>query len=135
MFTFKVSPKFGEIDGLGHINNTVLPGWFENARNPLYRFFNPDFDFTKWNLILAHFEFDFIGQMFFHSDVEIKTWISKIGRSSYEVYQEAWQNGTACVKGKTVIVYYDFDKQKSAPIPPEQKEMLKQHLVPVEILI
>lgn len=133
MYLLTISPKFGDIDGLGHVNNTVIPGWFEHARNEVYRCFNPKFDFSNWNLILARFEVDFIQQMYFNSDVTIHTYISRIGRSSFEVYQEAWQNDNLCVKGKTVLVHFDFKTQKSAPIPAQIKALLELHFVDSEI--
>lgn len=128
MLTLSVTPRFGDIDALGHVNNTIIPIWFEQARNPIFRYFNPDFTFEKWNLILARIEVDFIAQIFFSFDVEIRTWISRVGRSSFEVYQEAWQNDKLCAKGKTVLVHFDFQIQKSVEIPHEIKEMLNEHL-------
>jgi acyl-CoA thioester hydrolase len=129
MYSLSITPKFADIDGLGHVNNTVLPGWFEQARNQIYRYFNPDFDFKNWNLILARYEIDFVSQLFYDQDVEIKTWISHIGRSSFEVYQEAWQNDSLATIGKTVLVHFDFKAQKSAKIPPEILEQMNEHLI------
>jgi acyl-CoA thioester hydrolase len=63
MFSLKITPKFGDIDGLGHVNNTVMPGWFELARNPIYGFFNPTYKLEGWNLILAHYDIDFVSQL------------------------------------------------------------------------
>jgi acyl-CoA thioester hydrolase len=39
MFRMTVTPRFYETDALGHINNTVMAGWFEAAREPVFRFF------------------------------------------------------------------------------------------------
>lgn len=128
MYSLIVTPKFSDIDGLGHVNNTVMPEWFELARNPIYRMFNPNFDFKSWNLILARFEVDFTSQIFFHEDVEIQTWIQKIGNSSFEVYQEAGQGSKIGAKGKTVLIYYDFKLKKSIPISEPIREMLNGHL-------
>ncbi len=127
MLELFITPRFGDIDGLRHVNNTCVPGWFEQARNPLYQIFNPDLNFETWNLILVRIEVDYISQMYYHKDVQIKTFISRIGRSSFEVYQEGWQNESLCVKGKAVIVYFDFKTQKSIAIPDPFKELLGVH--------
>jgi acyl-CoA thioester hydrolase len=129
MFTYTTTPRFGDIDGLQHVNNNVVPTWFETARNPLFRFFNPNLDLKTWNLILVRFEIDFLNQMYYGSDVEIRSYISRIGRSSFEIYQEAWQNGKLGAKGNVVIVHFDFAAQKSIPIPEDVKAELKQHLL------
>lgn len=132
MYLYSITPRFGDIDGLGHVNNTIMPGWFEQARNEIYRLFNPEFDFSNWNLILARLEVDFIAQLFFSSDVEIRTYISRVGRSSFEVYQEAWQTGRFCASGKTVLVHFDFTEQKSKEIPKELRTKLEEHFMPEE---
>lgn len=132
MFSTIVSPRFGDIDGLGHINNTVLPVWFEIGRNPIFRLFSPDLNLSPevWHLILVRTEFDFLRQMYFRSDVEIRTFIAKIGNSSFTVGHEAWQEGELKVKGKAVLVYYDFKLQKAMPLPDPIRETLKVHMYP-----
>ncbi len=129
MIEMIITPKFGDIDGLGHVNNTIMPQWFEHARNDVYGFFNPEFSFKTWNLILARFEIDFVSQLYYGKDVKIRTWVSKIGNSSLEVYQECWQNNKLSTRGKTVLVHFDFKTQKSAPIPTEARKQLEEHLL------
>lgn len=132
MFSTIVSPRFGDIDGLGHVNNTVLPVWFEIGRNPIFRLFSPDLDLSPdvWHLILVRTEFDFLRQMYFRSDVEIRTYITKIGNSSFTVGHEAWQEGEFKVRGQAVLVYYDFKLQKAIPLPDSIREILKEHMLP-----
>ncbi|MCC4771394.1 acyl-CoA thioesterase [Methanosarcina sp. DH2] len=132
MFSINVSPRFGDIDGLGHINNTVLPVWFETGRNSIFRLFSPDLDLSPdvWHLILVRTEFDFLRQMYFRSDVEIRTFITKIGNSSFTVGHEAWQEGELKVRGQAVLVYYDFKLQKALPLPDSIREILKRHIFP-----
>ncbi|GHV30486.1 thioesterase [Spirochaetia bacterium] len=134
MFTLTVTPRFGNIDGLGHINNTVLSEWFELARNPLFRIFSPDLHLAhdSWPLIMAHTDYDFVGQLFFQHDVEIRTCVSRIGNASFTLYHEAWQEGRLCTTGSAVIVHYDFINNKSMPIPADKRKILEGHLKPQE---
>jgi len=131
MFTTTVTPSFGDVDGLGHINNTVLARWFEMARNPIFRIFEPDLNLSHdvWRLIMAHTEFDFVGELFFEFDVELRTYIEKIGTKSFTVYQEAWQEGRLCVQGKAVIVHYNFKEGITTPIPDDKKTKLAEHMI------
>jgi acyl-CoA thioester hydrolase len=117
------------MDILGHINNTVPAVWFELARNPLFKIFDPEMRLSKetFSLIMAHTEYDFVSQLYFHFEVEIRSWISRIGTKSFTVYQEAWQKGQLCVKGSSVIVHYDFNTEKSTPIPEDKKKLLAEH--------
>lgn len=134
MFIDYVTPRFGNIDGLRHVNNTVVADWFEMGRNGIFRFFTPDLELTyeKWKLIIVRAEFDFVSQMYYGTDVEIRTYILKIGNSSFTTGHEAWQDGELKSKGKSVIVHYDFIEKKSKPIPDEIREKLIEHLISEE---
>jgi acyl-CoA thioester hydrolase len=128
MYLEQITPRFGDIDGLRHVNNTVIPGWFEQARNPIYRIFNPEFVFESWNLILARYEIDFVRPLFISGDVSVRTWVSRIGSSSFQVSQEAVQAGALCTRGTTVLVHYDFVAARPVPIPAAIREHLQAHL-------
>lgn len=131
MFEMTISPRFGDMDGLRHINNCLVPVWFENARTPIFRIFNPSMrvDFDHWNLIMARIEADFLREMHWGEDVRIVTHVVKIGSSSFTVGQEAWQGGKLCAMGTAVHVHYDFSTGSSARIPGEIREKLEEHLV------
>lgn len=128
MFLYTITPRVADTDALGYINNTVLPCWFEEARTPLFRILNPTLDFAKWNIILAHLEIDFLKQIYFHSNVEIRTWVSRMGNSSFDLIQQLWQNGDLCASSKVVIVHFDFKAQKSVVICDAMREQLMAHM-------
>ena len=127
MYVEQITPRFGDIDGLRHVNNTVIPGWFEQARNPIYRIFNPGFAFESWNLILARYEIDFVRPLLIDGDVIVRTWVSRVGTSSFEVGQEAEQAGVLCTRGKTVLVHFDFKEARPVPIPESIRSLLREH--------
>lgn len=131
MFKISVTPRFGDIDGLRHVNNNVIGVWFEMGRTELFKIFSPNLslDYEDWKLILAHADYDFLDQIFFDGDVEIRTFITEIGNSSFKVAHEAWQNNKLKAKGSVALVYYDFINQKSMTIPDDIREKLNEHLV------
>ena len=128
MFTKMVTPRFGDVDGLRHINNTMVPVWFELGREPFFRYFNPDMRLESWNLIMAHIDVDFVSPMLLGSEIEIRTFVAKVGHTSFTVYQEAWQNGALGAKGNAVVVHYDFQNRKPLPIPDDIRARLQEHL-------
>ncbi|WP_404416280.1 acyl-CoA thioesterase [Marinospirillum sp.] len=130
MFTYILTPGFTDTDALGHINNTRLPVWFELARNDVFRLFTPDLDPKKWALILARIELDFVGELFYGTEVEIRTYIDRIGKSSFTVGQEAWQGGTLGAKGQAILVHYSFTEKASQPLEGELRKSLEAHLRP-----
>ncbi|MDD1764340.1 MAG: acyl-CoA thioesterase [Methanobacteriaceae archaeon] len=134
MFTTTVTPRFGDTDGLQHINNVALVEWFEVGRNPIFRIFTPDLDlsYEKWKLILVRTEFDYIGQMYYGEDVKITSFITEIGNTSFTIGHEAWQDGELKARGKAVIVHYDFHRERSLPIPDSIRKKLEKHLISEE---
>jgi len=128
MFTYQVEPRFSETDALGHINNTVVPVWFEQGRTPIFQLFNPDLALDKWNLILKKMEVDFVAQIYLYSPVEIRTSLSAVGNTSMTIHQEVWQKDQLVAQGDCVMVHFDYEQQAKAPIPREVKEKLLQHL-------
>ena len=129
-----VTPRFGDVDGLKHVNNNVVGEWFELSREDIYRIFTPDLDLSleKWRLILVRNETDFLSQIFFGQDVEIRTYVLKIGNSSFTLGNEVWQNGELKAKGKSILVHYDFIEEKSKRIPDEIRAKLNELLLKEE---
>lgn len=128
MWSLTINPRFGETDALGHINNTVLPVWFEEARTPLFRLFTPDLDPQDWHLIIARIDVEFVGELFYGKEVEIRTYLSKLGNSSMTINHEAWQDGRLGARGSAVMVHFDHDEKKSVAIPESIREQLSHHL-------
>lgn len=134
MFTMTIQPRFAETDALGHINNTHLPVWFEQARTPLFELFVPDLDPQNWNLILAKVETEFLRELFYQSPVEIRTGVEKVGNSSFVAYQEIWQDNEKAAIGRSTLVHFDHQNKCSMPIPDYIREGLAAHLVSSEAL-
>ncbi|GHE22424.1 acyl-CoA thioesterase [Halomonas urumqiensis] len=129
MLTRTIEPAFYDTDALGHINNTRLPAWFELARNDIFRLFTPDLDPRKWQLIMARMEIDYHAELHYGSDIEIRTYLTRLGNSSFTVTQEAWQAGQMTNRGHTVMVQFDHQAKRSVPIEGELREALEAHLV------
>ncbi len=124
MYRLTIQPRFNETDALGHINNTVVAAWFEGCRDPLFRLFTPDLNPAQWHLILAKFSVEFHAELFYGEPVEIHSWVSRVGNSSFDVSQQAWQQGKLCASGMAVMVHYDFDSKQSAVLSEQLKAQL-----------
>lgn len=125
----KLLPRFKDTDALGHINNASITTWFEEGRQPIFRYFIPDLDPKKWNLIIARIEVDYLAQANYQGEITIKTAVEKIGNSSFQLYQEAFQEGTMIGKAKNFLVHFNYETQKSEAIPENIREELSKHLL------
>lgn len=131
MFSEVLQPRFSDTDALGHINNTVFAVWFEGARQGVFKIFTPELNLQQWPLIIASIKFDYHAQTQYGEEVEVRTYISRIGGSSFDVYQEAWQDGVKTVSGTAVMVQFDYVANTAKPLSVEQKRLLNQHLLSV----
>lgn len=125
MYTTIIEPRFGDADGMRHITNTALPLWFEQARNPVYRIFNPNLDLKRWNLVMARLEVEYKGELFYGRDIEVRTSVSRIGKSSFDVAQEAWQDGALRAAGTVVLVQIDPARRNPVPLSPDIRRALQ----------
>lgn len=129
MFHLELEPRFSDTDALGHISNTTLPVWFEQARTPVFRIFHPTLEAETWPLIIARLEIDLMAQSYWHIPVKIKTGIGRIGNSSFQVIQEAWQGDKQIARGVAVLIHFDYETEKALPIPEDIKARLAEHTV------
>ena len=130
MFSEEFNVRFYETDALAHVSNTVLVGWFESGREPIFKLFNPELDLQNWPLILASYKVDFLEQIFYGQQVQVKTYISRVGNSSFDVYQELWQQQKRCATGTTTLVHYDFKTKTAVAINTEIKAALLANSYP-----
>lgn len=127
MFKTTIEPRFSETDSLGHINHTVFPVWFNDARKDLFKLIHPSLTPKDWPVILAHINVDFFHQAHYETNVLINTGVTKIGTKSFTVVHEAWQQDTLIARGEAVMVWYDYQQQESGAIPEEIKSLLAKH--------
>lgn len=127
MFKTIIEPRFSETDSLGHINHTVFPVWFNDARKDIFKLINPSLVPENLPIILAHINVDFFHQTHYETDVIINTGITRIGTKSFTVVHEAWQHDVLVARGEAVMVWFDYEQQKSCAIPEDIKALLAEH--------
>lgn len=129
MYSMTTPLRFAETDALGHINNTVIPVWFEAAREPIFQIFNPEMNLATWNLIIAKIEVNYLAQIHYPGEIEVKTFISKLGNSSLNILQEVYQNTLKVASGECVMVKFDYEAKRSIAISEAERKALSLHLI------
>jgi len=127
MYSTMIEPRVSETDALGHINNTVIPVWLEASRHPIFKLFMPELSFQNWKLVVVHTTTNYTKEIFFGHEVEIKTSVKKIGKTSFQLNEEVWQNGSRCVDSIVTYVNFDLKNKRKEPIPPNIRIELEKH--------
>lgn len=130
MYTEDIKVRFYETDALGHVNNTVIPAWFETGRLPVFELFTEQGDPYEISLIVANLNVDFLRPVYFGHMVTLKTYIARIGSSSFDIGSEVWQQGELCAKGTSVLVNFDYKNQRSVAIAESIRHKLEQQTHP-----
>ena len=120
-----ITPRVSETDGVGHINNVFVPIWFEAGRRKIFSIFSPDLSFKKWKLALVNINVDYTDQLFLKDDVCIKTWIEKIGKTSFQIGEKIEQTGRICAKGTATYVNYNFRNKQPEKLSDNVKKSLE----------
>ena len=129
MFEIIVEAKFGDLDGLKHINNNKINEWFELGQNQIFKIFNPQLNLEddKWKIRLIKNQSQFINQTYYNKPIKIKTYIEEIGTDYFTTKDEAWQENTLTATGKSTFQHYDWIKEKPIKIPENIKKELEKH--------
>lgn len=129
MFERALTVRFGECDGLGHVNNGMYFTYFEDARIDIFRLFNPSLELSKWNLIVASAKGEFLKQVTYAETIRVFTWIGKIGNSSFTA-EHGIQNehGEWVARGQAVLLAFDYETNQPKALWPEIRDTLSTHL-------
>jgi len=132
MESYPVSLEFplpwGDMDALGHVNNVRYFGYFETARIAYFERLGLKvaLDSTQ-SPILASTSCDFLLPLTYPDRLRAEASIVKLGRTSatmeYRVVSLTHEKVAA--RGQGVIVWFDYQQQKSVPIPDDLRERIK----------
>src|SRR5579875_795780 len=128
----RIRVRFSDTDLNGHVNNAVYATYMEESRIAFVREVFPD---DRLSLVLASLHIDYRAQTHYpeHQWVVATTWLTRIGRSSFEFYCEIRsEEGVLLCEGTAVVVNFDFVAQTSQPLSDEVKARLSQYLVQKE---
>ena len=109
--------RWGDLDALNHVNNTLYFRYAEEARVQLFDQVGIALPSTRVG-VLAHASLDFLKPVLYPATVVVSLILTRIGRSSmdFDVLIECQgEPGIAYAKGKNVIVGTDSDSGKPSP--------------------
>lgn len=116
--------RFRDTDRFGHVNNAVFATYAESARVDFLYGLDP----APPGLILARLAIDFRRQLHLGQSVEMRTRVGRVGTSSIGLAQELHADGARAAEIESVVVVYDYDRERSLPVP----EGLRTALAPYQ---
>lgn len=129
MYSMVVPIRWGDMDAMGHVNNTLYLRYMETARIQMMGESGFPIRPKGVGFVIANVFCNFIRQLEYPGDVLVKCYVGAIGRSSFDLYHELLRTDgghTVYANGGATMVWIDIANQKSQPMP----DALRQWLAP-----
>lgn len=123
--------RFADIDVMGHVNNAVYLSYFEQARMGFFKeLVGAEWNWERDGILLARNEIDYLSPVLLNDRLRIVTQTERIGNTSltlvYEGFRKAHgaENEEPCVRGKSVLVCFDYHARSKKNVPEAWKTKL-----------
>mgnify|MGYP002786217240 FL=1 len=127
VYRMTIPIRWGDMDAMGHVNNTVYFRYLETIRIEWMQSIGCQPDPSGEGPVIVNAFCTFHKQLEYPGDVIATMYVSDAGRSSFESWctlSRADDPDTVYASGGATTVWVNFPLQKSAPIP----ALLRQHL-------
>jgi acyl-CoA thioester hydrolase len=128
-FYHPIEVRYGDLDPQGHVNNAKHLTYFEQARVAYMielGLFTKDQSFMKIGVIIADVHIAYFEPIYFGQNVKVGVHTVKFGTKSMTWEQNIIDadTGREFAKGEVIIVTYDYNQEKTIPVPQEWRERI-----------
>ena len=119
--------RWGDMDAMGHVNNTVYFRYLEVVRIDWFRSLGCQPGLDAQGPVIINAFCSFLRQLEYPGDVLARHYTGAVGRSTIDTYvtlQRSDQPGVVYATGGATVVWTDFKAQKSLPLPDRIRAML-----------
>lgn len=118
--TMTMPIRWGDMDAMGHVNNTVYFRYMEVIRIEWMHRIGAAPNPQGQGPVIVNAFCNFIRQLEYPGEVLAKHYIANPGRSSFDTFitlERSDQPGLTYAEGGALTVWTDFQAQKSMPLP------------------
>jgi acyl-CoA thioester hydrolase len=119
--------RWGDMDAMGHVNNAVYFRYLEQARVEWLSAIDCAPNPAGEGPVIVNAHCTFLRQLTYPGEIEVRTYLGAIGRSSFETIQEIRRTDdlkTLAAEGGAKGVWVNFLQGKSSPLSDEIKARL-----------
>lgn len=123
-----IEPRFRDTDAMGHVNNAVFVTYLEIARQEYWARFRSAGDYSNVPFVVARVEIDFQSPVKVGEVVRAYLRTRYVSRSSFSMVYALHDlaTGRPVAEAETILVTYDWDHERSMPVPEWVKLGLSQ---------
>ena len=124
--TERIAIRWGDMDAMGHVNNTVYFRYMEQARIGWFDALVPAAEAWKdTGIVIANASCNFKRALNYPGTVEVSLSIEPPGGSSVGTVYELKMDGTLYADGAAVVVFIGMKSQKPIRIPEGIRSLLQ----------
>lgn len=126
VFVSRIPIRWGDMDAMGHVNNTTFFRYLEQARIDWYGNLRRG-DKAGVETAVVHCWCSYRQPLYYPGDLEIRTYAGQPGRSSFKIVQEIRRTDdpdTVYAIGGSTVVWVDAITGKSTPLPHRMLELM-----------
>ena len=118
--------RWGDMDAMGHVNNTVYFRYMEQARIGWFDALVPEQEAWKsTGIVIVNASCNFKKPLNYPGTVEVKVFAGAPGGSSVPTYYELSVESQLYADGAATVVFVDAQKQKPLRIPDDIRQLLQ----------
>ena len=122
----RIAIRWGDMDAMGHVNNTVYFRYMEQARISWFDALVPqDEAWRSTGIVVASTSCNFKRPLNYPGIVEVRVLVGAPGGSSVPTFYELVVRDQLYADGAATVVFIDMEKQKPIRIPPKIREALQ----------
>ena len=119
--------RWGDMDAMGHVNNTVYFRYMEQTRIDWVHAFARMLGRSAYDgdgPWIVNARCTFLAPLAYPGDAEVKMFLGTAGRSSVESYYEIWMDGRQYAEGAAKMVWIDVKTARPVPLPQPLRDLL-----------
>ncbi len=125
----RMAIRWGDMDAMGHVNNTVYFRYLETARIEWFRSIKCEPDPQGQGPVIANAFCNFFRQLEYPGDICVKTYVSAPGRTTFESWatiERVDQPGVISAAGGSTVIWVDFPQQKAVTLPDWMRQLVSE---------
>jgi acyl-CoA thioester hydrolase len=124
--TARIEIRWGDMDAMGHVNNTVYFRFMEQARIHWFESLLPRGEaWRRIGIVIVNASCNFKKPLNYPGTVEVKVFAGAPGGSSVPTYYELSMESELYADGAATVVFVDAEKQKPLRIPDDIRQLLQ----------
>ncbi len=126
-FEMTIPIRWGDMDAMGHVNNTVYFRYLESVRIDWFRSIGSLPNEGAQGPLIVNAFCSFIRQLEYPGEVLARHYVGALGRSTIDTYvtlERSDAPGVVYATGGATIVWTDYKLHKSMPLPERIRALL-----------